>query len=163
MAAKEVLQERPVRFTGRQAAAIGKGFGKVAAAKGYRILACAILPEHVHLVIGVGVSRPACRGALEIDPAAVLGRLKHAATDELIAERLHPFQDERGMIRRSRWGKRSWSVYLDTEDDVRRAIEYVEGNPLREGLPRQRWSFVRGGQDEEDAPNKRTRPYRPGG
>jgi len=35
-----------------------------------------------------------------------------------------------------------WKVFLDTLSDVQRAIRYVEENPLREGLPRQWWSFV---------------------
>jgi hypothetical protein len=37
---------------------------------------------------------------------------------------------------------RRWTVYLDTEDDMQRAINYVEQNPQKEGKPLQRWSFV---------------------
>jgi hypothetical protein len=37
-----------------------------------------------------------------------------------------------------------WKVYLDTEEEVRRAIAYVEENPLKEGKRRQRWGFVGG-------------------
>jgi hypothetical protein len=33
-------------------------------------------------------------------------------------------------------------VFLSTAADVRRAIAYVERNPLKDGLRRQRWSFV---------------------
>ncbi len=39
------------------------------------------------------------------------------------------------------WGTGRWKV-LDTPDEVRRAIRYVESNPLKEGKPRQSWSFV---------------------
>jgi hypothetical protein len=33
-------------------------------------------------------------------------------------------------------------VYLWTDEDVRRAIDYVERNPVRHRKPRQHWSFV---------------------
>jgi len=33
-------------------------------------------------------------------------------------------------------------VYLWTADDMRRAIRYVEDNPLKQRRPKQRWSFV---------------------
>jgi len=33
-------------------------------------------------------------------------------------------------------------VFLDTPEDVARAIAYVESNPEKEGKARQRWSFV---------------------
>ena len=40
------------------------------------------------------------------------------------------------------WGEYGWNVFLDSEQDVRRAIQYVEQNPPKEHKPRQRWSFV---------------------
>jgi len=40
------------------------------------------------------------------------------------------------------WSKRCWKVFLDDEEQIRRAIAYVEENPLKEGKPPQRWSFV---------------------
>jgi hypothetical protein len=57
---------------------------------------------------------------------------------------LHPFAhlaraDERFP---SVWADRSWKVFLDSNDDVARAIEYVRRNPLREGLKEQHWRFV---------------------
>jgi hypothetical protein len=35
-----------------------------------------------------------------------------------------------------------WSGFLENEEEVRRAIRYVEENPVKEGLRRQRWGFV---------------------
>ena len=40
------------------------------------------------------------------------------------------------------WADRGWKVYLDMPVDVRRAISYVEQNPVKEGKPLQVWSFV---------------------
>jgi hypothetical protein len=33
-------------------------------------------------------------------------------------------------------------VFVDSTEDVVRAIRYVENNPVKEGKRRQRWSFV---------------------
>jgi hypothetical protein len=41
------------------------------------------------------------------------------------------------------WTKRAWKVFLDSKEDVARAIEYVEENPLKEMKKGQSWSFVR--------------------
>ena len=50
-AAKEELDFPPVSFTGKQALVVSQGF-KTAIDEGlYTIYACAILPEHVHIVV----------------------------------------------------------------------------------------------------------------
>src|SRR5688572_13621473 len=49
--AKTALKYPPVTFTGLQARAVGIGFGESERKGHVQILACAIPPEHVHLVI----------------------------------------------------------------------------------------------------------------
>jgi len=132
--AKDVLTYPPVRFGGLQARAVGRGFAEAAAKSNYIIYACAILPEHVHIVI----ARP--RWPIE----RVVGHLKRSATLALVHENLHPLaahQTTRGKPP-SPWAEGGWSVYLDP-DDIQRAIRYVEQNPIKEGKPPQRWSFVK--------------------
>src|SRR4029079_8455070 len=51
LAAKEALKFPPVNFSGIQARAIGRGFAAYAAKSSLTIHACAILPDHVHLVL----------------------------------------------------------------------------------------------------------------
>src|SRR5262249_39101106 len=51
LAAKRALKFPPVQFTGQQALAIATGFAQAANESSCAIHACAILPEHVHLVI----------------------------------------------------------------------------------------------------------------
>src|SRR5271168_2880452 len=51
LAAKKALKYPPVKFSGVQARAVGRGFGKYVRASGVVVRACAILPDHVHLVI----------------------------------------------------------------------------------------------------------------
>ncbi len=134
-AAKAVLVRPPVRFNGEQARAIGKGFSIAAADNGYSILACAILPDHVHYVVA-GHAR-------EVE--GIMAHLKAAASRQLTVEGLHPFREQPLPSGRlpSPWAAGAWHVYLGTDAAVRRAIAYVEENPVKAGLRRQRWSFVK--------------------
>ena len=40
------------------------------------------------------------------------------------------------------WAARPYKVFLRTPDEVHGRIEYVEGNPEKEGLPQQQHDFV---------------------
>jgi REP element-mobilizing transposase RayT len=120
-AAKGALKYPPVSFDGMPARAVGRGFSLC---KNITILACSIMPEHVHLVIG--------RCAYPVETA--VNQLKGRATKQLRAERICPASDC--------WARGQWKVFLNSQRDIGRAIKYVEDNPAKEGLPPQRWSFV---------------------
>jgi len=133
-AAKEALRFPAVHLTGLQARAVARGIAGAARKGEVRILAFAILPEHVHLV----VARHHCKAEW------IINQIKGAATRELLAEQLHPFAAWRrpdGRVPMCRAAK-LWKVYLDSEEDMARAIDYVEQNPVKEGKPQQSWSFV---------------------
>jgi REP element-mobilizing transposase RayT len=134
-AAREALKYPAVSLTGIQARAIARGFADYAAKADVSILACAILPQHVHLVVG--------RHRLNVEQ--LVNQFKGAATRHLIDEAIHPLAKFQGTKRRppKAFARGQWKVFLDTNVDVVRAIRYVEGNPLREHLPRQQWWFVR--------------------
>jgi REP element-mobilizing transposase RayT len=134
-AAKRALKYPPVRFSGVQARAIGRGFASVVAGSGLAIWACSILPEHTHLVIA--------RHKWTVEQIANL--LKGASSRQTVREDLHPFATRptgAGKFPKM-WARGLWKVFLDSPQDVRRAIAYVEGNPMKEGLPPQRWAFVK--------------------
>ncbi|MHB1157303.1 MAG: hypothetical protein ACYC26_10755 [Phycisphaerales bacterium] len=42
----------------------------------------------------------------------------------------------------SPWARKGWQVFLDSPEDIERAIRYVRNNPLKEGLREQCWPFV---------------------
>jgi REP element-mobilizing transposase RayT len=128
--ARACLKYPPVTLTGRQALSVGTGFGSLCAKSRFAIWACAILPEHVHLVI--------TRHRYCIEQTANL--LKGAATSQLRTDGLDPMANYG--TSRSPWARGQWSVFLDSEESIDNAIHYVEQNPNREGKPRQRWSFV---------------------
>jgi REP element-mobilizing transposase RayT len=134
LAAKTALTYPPVRFTGQQALAVGQGFATYAQSSGLTIWGCAILPDHVHLVLA--------RFRLNVEPTVV--QLKGAATRKLDEANLHPhavMPRRQGRYPKA-FARGEWKVFLDSPADVIRAIRYVEQNPMKEGLPSQRWRFV---------------------
>src|SRR5580700_2325794 len=58
LAAKRELKFPPVVFTGRQAREVALAIGDVAAVKNLAVLACSVMPDHVHLVIAEGRGTP---------------------------------------------------------------------------------------------------------
>ncbi len=133
LAAKRALQRPPVEFTGLQAQAIAFGFADYVLKSKLPVWACAILPDHVHLVVG--------QPGMKVEQLVI--QMKGAATERLKQAGLHPFdtmKDEKGRTLKC-FARGEWKVYLDSPD-VPRAVRYVEDNPIKEGKRRQRWSFV---------------------
>lgn len=135
LAAKAALAFPPVRFTGAQARAVGVGFANGVRRSRVTVWACAVLPDHAHLVL-----------APHRHPVEVLANLlKGEATRQLLADGVHPFQNEprrNGRVPPC-LGRKWWVIYKDTEEGLRNAIGYVERNPQKAGLPPQpRWSCV---------------------
>jgi REP element-mobilizing transposase RayT len=131
---KEALKYPAVVFDGYQALSIAQGFARMVEKSGYRIHACAILPEHVHLVIG--------RHAYRVEQVVRL--LKAESSTKLEQDGRHPLARWRqpdGSLP-TPWARNCWKVFLETLEDIHRAIVYVEQNPIKEGKRRQHWSFV---------------------
>jgi len=134
LAARQALKYPAVQMTGLQARAVGRGFAAYVAKSGLVVRACAILPDHVHLVID----------QFRLTAEQVVIQLKGEATGRLLAEDLHPFGHislPNGRVPKC-WARGVWKVFLESEEDVQRSIAYVEENPTKEGKPRQTWSFV---------------------
>ena len=119
---------------GRQALSIAHGFARMVEKSRYRIHACSILPEHVHLVLG--------RRAYRVEQMVRL--LKAEASSRLAAAGRHPLTPyaQRDGSLPSPWARGCWKVYLNSAGDVRRSVSCVERNPLKEGKRPQHWSFV---------------------
>jgi len=130
-AAKTALKYPPVRFTGTQARAIAHGFADYADANDQRVYALSVMPDHVHVVIA--------RGGKPIERVAE--QFKARATMFLNQAGLHPMP-ERSDRRPSPWARNCWKVYLNTPTDIRRAIKYVEQNPIKAGFKPQRYTWV---------------------
>jgi len=105
--------------------AIARGFNTAVMESEYRLLALAILLDHVHVVMAEHAT----------SPTRIAGHLKGRATPELRASCGWPPD-------RALWGKRAWASWLGSDDAVLAAIRYVEANPVKAGLKKQQWSMV---------------------
>ncbi|HSQ54287.1 MAG TPA: transposase, partial [Gemmata sp.] len=125
--ASELLQHPLLTFDEPARAVIAEAFGEAMRRERYTCYACAVMPDHVHILIR-----------------------KHKHQVEEMAENLiatsrakliktgHRDPDHPTWV-----GGTPWSMYLDHPDEVRRTITYIERNPIKIGLPAQRWDFVR--------------------
>jgi REP element-mobilizing transposase RayT len=134
LAAKKALTYPPVIFTGEQARAIMRGVGIHVEKSNLTIWAAAVMPDHFHILVA--------RHHYDIE--IVANHMKGEATKKLLAEEIHPFQQQRkpnGDVPPC-FGRKWWVVYLFSEEDILRTIRYVENNPIRAGLKPQKWPFV---------------------
>ncbi len=122
-AGKNALLYPPMRFDFRQIQSIANGFAVACNDADFHVLACAIMPDHVHLVTR--------RHPRDIE--TIVGHFRSRATKELGKNAIRPDQPI--------WAKKSWNRYLDPPD-LRPAIAYVNNNPRRAGIAPQSWPFV---------------------
>ena len=134
LAAKEALERPAVRFDARQIEAVGAGIETYVTKSKLPVWACAVMPDHVHIVIANTV--------MSVEQRVI--QLKGSATETLCDRLIHPFQQDLPPSARPPkcFARGEWKVFLNTDEDVERAIRYVENNPLKEGLPRQFWKFI---------------------
>ena len=131
LAGRMALQKPPMRFNAAQITAIADGFAAAVAIGKYRLHACALMPDHVHVILGH-------------DPdscSKVVAHLKSFATRELNRRQLNPYAALPGRDGQRVWADRFRHVFL-TAEDMPRCIEYVRNNPIKAGLPAQEWPFV---------------------
>ena len=105
---------------------VAAAFADVFAQQRYTCYACAIMPDHVHIII-----RKHKHSAEEM-----IELLQNAAGWALINAHLRPSDHP------VRTGGGGWWVFLDHPDEVEQTIPYIEGNPRKIRLPVQHWPFV---------------------
>ena len=104
---------------------IAASFAETVTARKYTCYACAIMDDHIHILIR-----------------------KHRDTAEQMIANLQNFSRDalrRGASRPSDhpiWGGPGWKVFHDHPNDISRTIPYIENNPTKMRLPRQQWTFV---------------------
>lgn len=123
--AATVLTHPLLSFSSDEFSAVGESIGQAIYEFKYTCYACAIMPDHVHLVIR-----------------------KHKDLAEEMIEKIQSLSRKRlvEIGRRTSehpvWTRGGWKVFLDHPDEVWRTIQYVENNPTKIQLPSQNWSFV---------------------
>ena len=128
-AAGDVLRRPLLELTAPEIAVVGEAFGEVARQRNYTCYGCAIMPDHVHLLIRKH------RDQAEMMIAHFQGASRIAVLAKLQAGRdaEHPV-----------WGGPGWKVFLNTREDMARVVKYIRDNPRKAGRPEQHWPFVRG-------------------
>ena len=123
--ASGALKFPPLTFAAEAIQAIGEAFAAAMARAGYTCYACAIMPDHVHVLIR-----------------------KHRDLAEMMIANLqresHLLLRERGFYdwEHPVWGGPGWKVFLDSVGDIERTIRYVNDNPTKARMSAQRWAFV---------------------
>jgi REP element-mobilizing transposase RayT len=123
--ARQVLSYPVLAFDEEDIAIIADGFASTIRALRYTCYACAIMPEHVHLLIRKH------RDKAEQMIEALQGASRNALVTAGRRFDWHPV-----------WGGPGWKVFQSNRAEMERAGRYVEGNPGERGLPAQRWAFV---------------------
>ena len=124
--AARVLRHELLTFTPEEILVVGSALAETIGRQRYTCYACAVLADHVHVVIRKHRDlAPAMIAKMQADSRTWVRQLKGR-------DRSHPV-----------WGGPGWVVFLDHPDDFRRTIRYTEGNPVKGGLEAQRWGFVK--------------------
>lgn len=123
--AEDVLNHTLLEFGFADIEIVAEGFADAVAEHRYTCYACAILPDHVHLLIR-----------------------KHRDSAEQMIEGLQRASRSL-LVRRGRrapehpvWATGGWKGFLDRPEGVRRTIRYIQDNPVKMRRGRQEWGFV---------------------
>jgi len=124
--ASDVLKHPLLEFSGRERTSIGDGFTGVVRSRKYTCYACAIMPDHVHILIRKHRDKA----------EEMIANLQDASRDRL--QRTEPRRQGHRV-----WGGPGWKVFQDHPDDIHRTIRYIRANPAGRRLPAQSWAFVK--------------------
>jgi REP element-mobilizing transposase RayT len=123
--AEEQLLFDVVHFDSQQILIIAESLAKAIEELQYNCYACAVMPDHVHLVI----RKHKHLAEKMIENLQQSTRLRFSKTRAIGPD--HPL-----------WTLGGWKRFLNSPQHVRQVIRYVEQNPIEIGLSPQHWSFV---------------------
>jgi len=123
--AATVLKYSLLKFDKPEIMEIAQAFTDMITQQCYTCYACTIMPDHVHVLIRKHKhSAEEMIENLQESSRLRLRETKHRSWD-------HPV-----------WGGEGWKVFLHHPSEVREIIRYIEDNPIKWGLPRQKWPYV---------------------
>lgn len=118
--ARSQLSRKPFFIDDATRPVVAGGFNEVVRRLSLTVPACAIMNDHVHILV--------MRSKYKIE--YIVGQLKGAATHAL-------------KLTRTPWARGCWKVFVDDEETLYAATRYIERNPINGGLTAQRWDFVK--------------------
>jgi len=113
------LSRRPYYINRDARPVVAGGFSEVRERRQLNVAACAIMNDHVHLLV--------LRSKYRIE--YLVNQFKGAATKKL-------------GLAKTPWTRGRWKVFIDDEEALRAAAKYVDANPPAAGLEPQHWDFV---------------------
>jgi REP element-mobilizing transposase RayT len=124
-AATGILRHELLTFSVIEIGMMAHAFAEVIRAERYTCYACALMPDHVHIVIRKHRDKA----------EQMIEKLQRASREDvLLLNQRDPFHPV--------WGGPGWKVFLDTPADIGRTVKYVEDNPIKARLPAQSNEFV---------------------
>jgi len=124
-AAEDVLEHPRFLFRDDEIIIAANSFHQTIIESGYTCYSCAIMLDHVHLVMRRHRDRA----------ETMIEKLQEASKRKLIEARKRP-------VNHPVWGGEGWKVFLYTRADLEGRIKYVQENPIKAGRPEQQWEFV---------------------
>jgi len=124
-AARLVLKHSLLALSQEDMEAIGAAFAEVMRQQNYTCYGCALMPDHVHVLIRKH------RHLAE----TMIAHLQDASRQAVLRLGQRPLDHPV-------WGGPGWKVYLETQDDIARTVQYIRENPTKTGRPPQDWPFV---------------------
>ncbi len=114
------------RFSTPHLSIVADALNAAISKRGYTCYACAVMPDHVHLVIRKH------RDLAE----TMLDELQELSRERLVTMGLLPTDHPV-------WTTGGWKRFLDSPERIHAEIRYIENNPLEIGLAPQAWPFVK--------------------
>jgi REP element-mobilizing transposase RayT len=124
--ARGVLKHALLRFDVGEFSLVADGLARAIGENNYTCYACAIMPDHVHMILRKHKHTAEAMLANLQESSRLRLRTGGLRTDD------HPV-----------WGGPGWKVFLHTPTDIVRTIRYIDENPPQWRLPPQQWSFVK--------------------
>ncbi len=121
-----VLKHPLLKFEETARLEVARAFADVIDRERFTCYACAIMPDHVHILLRKH----------KLHAEEMIATLQDASRLRLSNAGLRPPDHPT-------WTGGGWKVFLDHPDEVRRTIGYIERNPTAIALPAQRWPFVK--------------------
>ena len=118
-AAEPRLSRKPYFISDATRPIIADAFAAVAGRLNLTVRECSIMNDHVHFLVA--------RSGYRIE--YLVNQLKGAATRAL-------------GLKRTPWARRGWKVFINTEEALCAAADYIRANPVIAGMAQQSWPFV---------------------
>ena len=122
------LKHTLIKFDDAETELLRLAFGQTIKQRCYTCYACAIMPDHVHMLIRK--HRDQAEDMISAFQDAGKAALLEKPQAPRVAE--HPV-----------WGGPGWRVYLNSPQSIERVAEYIRQNPTKAKQPSQHWPFVR--------------------